>query len=552
MRQYLVVSLLVVLLLFAGCSLPGSGNKPAEGCPSTNDPVCGTNGQTYTNACLAQAAGVQVAHTGACTAPNSGACSDGDGGKDIFTSGSVLANDDYNDDACKDTTAVKEYYCENGAVAMAELPCPGGYACVNGACVVTPCTDTDNGAIAETKGIATASGTSSTDSCASATKVLEYYCSGGSVLSREMDCGTGKQCTDGACISITCVDSDNGQGTDTAGATTYGATVNNDSCADASTVKEYYCESGQVKSKNIACASGKVCQAGKCVEPTCTDSDNGQNKEVVGNTTLGTTTHQDTCYSETMVIEYFCQGGAIANVKLACDSTDVCLSGKCQEPDCTGKETKLGGEIWYSIKPTSSSTTSITLYEGEKALLTVGSKKYYIGLDLISENTTTLTLYSNKSEEDDICSEDVDVDEEIDMCEDDDIDDATIEVTEVDEEEGTAKIKGKVAFLEVTEQDGKKYTYTGTGCPDDELNLESETNLFYPRLDESVVGSSIKLAGTAYKVKGVDTEDGVLTLEIDGDDEDIEDGDEVELDGVDYTFTIEFGDNGITRIDIES
>jgi hypothetical protein len=41
-------------------------NKPAL-CPPMKDPVCGCDGMTYDNACFADAAGVVVNHTGACT-----------------------------------------------------------------------------------------------------------------------------------------------------------------------------------------------------------------------------------------------------------------------------------------------------------------------------------------------------------------------------------------------------------------------------------------------------------------------------------------------------
>lgn len=48
-----------------GCFLP-SVCGACTGCPQTSAPVCGTNYATYTNACLAQAAGAQVLHDGEC------------------------------------------------------------------------------------------------------------------------------------------------------------------------------------------------------------------------------------------------------------------------------------------------------------------------------------------------------------------------------------------------------------------------------------------------------------------------------------------------------
>ena len=40
---------------------------PPVTCPPNNDPVCGCNGTTYSNACVADAAGVAINHNGACT-----------------------------------------------------------------------------------------------------------------------------------------------------------------------------------------------------------------------------------------------------------------------------------------------------------------------------------------------------------------------------------------------------------------------------------------------------------------------------------------------------
>lgn len=51
---------------------PGVCEPRPELCPTVFDPVCGCDGQTYSNACFAAMAGVDVDHPGACE--TSGAC----------------------------------------------------------------------------------------------------------------------------------------------------------------------------------------------------------------------------------------------------------------------------------------------------------------------------------------------------------------------------------------------------------------------------------------------------------------------------------------------
>lgn len=51
------------------CALIGQCVLKPQGCPEIFQPVCGCNGQDYSNACEAHAAGVSVASAGTCDAP---------------------------------------------------------------------------------------------------------------------------------------------------------------------------------------------------------------------------------------------------------------------------------------------------------------------------------------------------------------------------------------------------------------------------------------------------------------------------------------------------
>ncbi|NYZ61097.1 hypothetical protein H0O01_05375 [Candidatus Micrarchaeota archaeon] len=502
--RFMIAFGFVLLIFFAGCTSPG-----------------GNGGSTHNTTT---------------------ACTDSDGGRDTGAAGRVSVGSLVRSDSCVGASTVKEYYCEEGILGVSDIPCGSGYVCTNGACTPVPCSDSDNGEVAETKGTATSGATSQTDSCASETSVTEYYCSGGGILSKSISCGTGKHCSDGACVAYTCTDSDGGQEPGEAGTASIGDNRKTDTCSsDNRKMTEYYCDaSGNIRNASISCASDETCRDGACVEAACTDSDGGQTKGTAGNTTLGTTSHTDSCYSNTSVLEYYCSASGISETTLTCDSGYYCNAGACARVSCFDNEENLDidDQYWFAFKTAS----SLTLYVGEKAQI---DGDYYLGLDSVDgtegDETATLTIY--------------DKDGEVDTCDVDNGEDTSnlcgegisLEVTDISLDDEYARIRGDLAYLQIYSQDGTVTTYNGPGCMKaDEYDIDTETSTFYPKL----VSSTVKMLGALYRVSSVENNQSV-TIEIDGDAEEIGDGDDVRINGQDYTFSLEFSDYGLVEWTIE-
>jgi hypothetical protein len=324
---YIVIGLFVFALIAGGVLaavllLP----KPCTGA----GPVCGTDGKTYDSSCLAQSAGVMVKSNGSCiigcidsdggrdifvagSASKGGSviddgcfgksdvleafcsgnvltsttfpcpagyecsggacikasCFDSDGGQVKAVQGSVLFGSTNATDECVSTTKVKEYYCNNGALASADLDCDAGSSCVNGACVVNPCSDSDGGKDTTVAGIVTKGSDRFTDKCDGAS-VLEYYCDNGDVKSQDITCPSGSSCDQGRCLEVVCTDSDSGMDQFTKGTTSFGQTTYQDSCYSNLSVLEYYCSSNKsIGTTTISCGSGNECQDGRCKAATC-------------------------------------------------------------------------------------------------------------------------------------------------------------------------------------------------------------------------------------------------------------------------------------------
>jgi hypothetical protein len=319
-----VLALLVLGLVFFGCA-------SQQVCGNESDPVCGSDGVTYFNPCTAQQAKVNFT-SGACVRLDN--CTDSDNGRNLLETGFTKKGSSEGTDSCASGTSVQEYYCEKNELKVDTISCPSDMRCDKGKCVEAQCSDSDNGFKGEAKGTAIKGNQSKTDYCVSATSLKEYGCgTDGSITSSDISCN----CVDGRCV--TCTDSDNGKDTSKKGTVTSDADYT-DTCTNTTTVLEYYCESGAMKMSNETCQYGFACINGTCDEISCADSDAGKNKDIAGSVGKGAALFNDSCYDGNTVREFYCYGGNVSEIRMDCDSGEVCVAGRCRTPACN--ETDAG------------------------------------------------------------------------------------------------------------------------------------------------------------------------------------------------------------------
>ncbi|MBI5158676.1 hypothetical protein HY992_01005 [Candidatus Micrarchaeota archaeon] len=331
-------------------------------------------------------------------------CVDSENGIDIYSFGTARDAATTASDSCDGEFTVRDYYCYQGQIGFVVQDCPSGYSCSSGACVApssgsssTPtaetvaCRDSDSGTDIYVAGKVSYKNEVFADECVDSSLLREYYCDsrmvnrGGSAVMRRVDrnCPDDFVCRDGACVKFAeqkpksdCRETDGGDDVSKKGTSWSSSEKGEDYCLGDDSLIEYFCaksDSGvAVRKDKRGCERGFVCRDGACVSPSasgersCKDSDGGYVKELKGETIVYNSDQtiverkEDYCYSESQVVEYFCEKDSVKAKHEACLDGYSCVDGACVSSSTT-PQSATGSTATPAPTPSTSTATTATV-----------------------------------------------------------------------------------------------------------------------------------------------------------------------------------------------
>ncbi len=236
---------------------------------------------------------------GICQYVSNTICTDTDFGDNPYLSGSVTVTDGSSvttfTDSCENNHVVEwrcEYSGQNYQASNRNYDCVNG--CVNGACRNSGCSK--GGRVTVNKN------EFRVDYCVDLFTLRNYSCNEENIVFQDVDCRSvvpAGYCWNGECMGTTCFAFGEGYGrnaqmVDVRGSVTVNSRNIADSCIDAYTLNETYCNipvDATVSWFSQQCPNNQRCENGQCVQSTCGnnqcdipgDFDNGCARECCGN-----------------------------------------------------------------------------------------------------------------------------------------------------------------------------------------------------------------------------------------------------------------------------
>jgi len=161
----------------------------------------------------------------------------------------------------------------------------------------------------------------------------------------------------GTCTAIaqpsengTCSDSDAGKDILSAGSASKAGETKSDTCANATSVLEYYCQNGSIAYATVDCPVGYACSQGACSFQAanatnisqCMDTDQGKDFQATGAVFYNGKEYLDYCYDAHSLKEYYCENNAAAGMDYDCPTDRECIDGSCVQVTKTCFETDAG------------------------------------------------------------------------------------------------------------------------------------------------------------------------------------------------------------------
>lgn len=321
--------------------------QPGTTCGAAGGLVCGCDGRTYPNTCVAGLAGIKQVTNGDC------------GGSASSRTGSVGSASSAGGDpyACP-SPASCDVALASGRCMMREFVCPAGQqlitirACGAGTCAGDCMQCVPAGSASS--GVSSAQSSGGSSVAVSVTSVSSAgQSSSTSLLSQcpysfsaspacppaEYPTRTFEDCLSSQCCrcmpvptpGASCIDSDGGYDYETAGSVSYAGPLNIFDYCEGNLVREGFCQDGGPAQTGISCDyEGRSCVNGACMTAAeaaaaragCEDSD-GNDFLVAGSVVTPGQTFTDSCINSTQVMEHYCSG-----------STHFSLTGNCSGRTC--------------------------------------------------------------------------------------------------------------------------------------------------------------------------------------------------------------------------